>query len=380
MTGGRTVVKGLRAVFNGREVLEGVDVAVEDGRVVEVGRDLEGDRSVILRDKVLYPAFVDAHTHLIYQGDRLNEFRMKVRGASYLSILAAGGGIRSTVRATSGASDEEIVSSTLKRVERLREKGVGAVEIKTGYGISYDQEIRLLRLIGEVSKRTDVEVVPTLLFHVPPEGEDVKDYLRGFFERYEEYAHLLKFVDVFADEGAFGPEETEMILSFYRGKGVPCRLHADEFRPFASDLAAKYGCVSADHLLRTPDENVDKLARAGVIAVLCPTTGFFLGGDKPPIESLISRGVKVALSSDHNPGTAPFLNPFLTVLLGVFHYGIPPEEAFKAHTLHAADSLLLYDMGRIEPGARAVFFSLDLTPDEVAYWGAVDVSPQLVRL
>ena len=370
----------MRAVFDGYTLREGMDVAVEFGKVVEVGEDLKGDEYVLLEGKVLYPAFVDAHTHLIYAGNRAFELKMRLSGASYLDILKEGGGIWATVRATVEASDEELISSTLKRIETLKRRGVGAVEIKTGYGVSYDQEIRLLKLIHEVSVKTDVVVVPTLLFHVPPREGNVKDYLREFFERYDEYAHLLKFVDVFADEGAFGPEETEMILSFYRSKGVPCRLHADEFKPFASKLAAEYGCVSAEHLIHTTEENVRLLAQSDTMAVLCPITGFFLREGFAPYDLLREYGVRVALSSDHNPGTAPFLNPFLTVLLAVFGYGMTPEEAFAAHTSAAADSLLLENVGRIEPGARALMFALDFTPDELVYWGKVDATVDFVRI
>ncbi len=370
----------MRAVFDGYTLRSGLDVAVEFGKVVEIGENLKGDEYVILEGKVLYPALVDAHTHLIYAGDRVFELKMRLTGASYLDILKEGGGIRSTVRATVEASDEELISSTLKRIEELKRRGVGAVEIKTGYGISYEQEIRLLKLIHEVSIKTDVIVVPTLLFHVPPEDGDVKGYLKEFFERYEEYAHLIKFVDVFADEGAFGPEETEMILSFYKSKGVPCRLHADEFKPFASRLAAKYGCVSADHLIHTTEENVKALAEAGVMATLCPVTGFFLREGFAPYDLLKEYGVRVALSSDHNPGTAPFLNPFITVLLAVFGYGMTPGEAFAAHTSAAADSLLLNKVGRIEPGSRALMFAMDYTPDELVYRGKVDAVVDFVEL
>jgi len=352
---------------------------VEFGKIVEINEDLKGDEYVILEDKVLYPAFVDAHTHLIYAGNRVFELEMRLSGASYLEILKRGGGILSTVEATVKASDDELIDATLRRIRVLQSKGVGVVEIKTGYGISYEQEVRLLRLIHEVAVKADVVVVPTLLFHVPPRDMDVEEYLKEFFERYDEYADLIKFVDVFADEGAYGPKETEMILSFYRGKGVPCRLHADEFSPFASHLAAKYGCVSADHLIHTTEEGVKALAEAGVMATLCPITGFFLREGFAPYGMMKEHGLRVALSSDHNPGTAPFLNPFLTVLLAVFGYGMLPNEAFSAHTAAAADSLLLKNLGRIEPGARALMFAMDYTPNELVYWGKVDAPVQPVR-
>ncbi len=376
----RTVLKGMRAVFDGYTLRNGLDVAVEFGKVVEIGENLKGDEYIILEGKVLYPAIVDAHTHLIYAGDRVFELGMRLSGASYLDILKEGGGIRSTVKATVEASDEELVSLTLSRIAELKRRGVGVVEIKTGYGVSYEQEIRLLKLINEVAIKTDVVVIPTLLFHVPPEEGNVKEYLREFFERYEEYAHLLKFVDVFADEGAFGPEETEMILSFYRSKGVPCRLHADEFKPFASKLAVRYGCVSAEHLIHTTEENVKVLSLSGTMAVLCPVTGFFLREGFAPYDLLRDYGVRVALSSDHNPGTAPFLNPFLTITLAVFGYGITPEEAFAFHTSAAADSLSLGSVGRIEPGARALMFVMDYTPDEIVYWGKVDTTVEFVEV
>ncbi|NPB03374.1 MAG: amidohydrolase family protein [Thermotogae bacterium] len=376
----RKVLKGLRAVFDGYSLREGVDVALEYGKIVEVGENLKGDEYIILEGEVLYPSFVDAHTHLIYAGDRVFELNMRLSGASYLDILKAGGGIYHTVKATVEASDEELLNLTLQRIKKLQGMGVGVVEIKTGYGLEYGQEIRLLKLINEVSLRTDAVVVPTLLFHVPPKDRDVFKYLEEFFLRYDEYAHLLRFVDVFADEGAYGPEETETILSFYTQRGVQCRLHADEFKPFASRLAAKYGCVSADHLIHTDGVGAEALARAKVVATLCPVTGFFLREGFAPYDLLKKRGVRIALASDHNPGTAPFLNPFLTILLAVFGYGMTPQEAFSAHTSAAADSLQLPNVGRVEPGVRGLLFTMNMTPEELIYRGEVNPKVELLRL
>lgn len=356
------VIRGLRGVFDGERFLEGMDVAIENGRVVEVGRNLKGDREVICEDKVLYPAFVDSHTHLIYSGNRLDEFLMRLKGEDYVEILKRGGGINSTVRRTKLSSDEELLNDTRRRLEILKRFGVRAVEIKTGYGIEFEEEIRLLRLINTLAKEySDMIIVPTLLFHLRP-----KD-IEPFFERFEEYRGFLKFVDIFADEGAFNYEEAERILKFFTERGIRCRLHADEFKPFGSILAGRYRCISADHLLNPSEDGLKLMAENGVIATLCPTTGFFLGKGFAPYRKIRSFGIEVALASDHNPGTSPNLNPFITILLAIHGYRMLPSEAFRSHTYIAAKSLGIHDLGKVEKGYRAYFFAIDHTPEELAY-------------
>ncbi len=373
------VIKGLKAIFNGERVMDGMDVAFEDDVIVDIGYNLRGDKEIILDGKVLYPAFVDPHTHLIYLGDRLKEFEMKLKGATYMETLKSGGGIYTTVKKTVEASDNEILAQTLNRLENLKSYGVRVVEIKTGYGVEFSQEIRLLKLINLLSEKVnDMIIIPTLLFHVKPHGRKLEEYISPFFENFNTYKDLLKFVDVFADEGAFNYHETERILKFFTERGVVCRLHADEFITFGSELAAKYKCISADHLLNVSDRGLEMMSKEGVIAVLCPSTGFFLGKGFAPYKKIVSRGIEVALASDHNPGTSPFLNPFITIFLAIFGYGMQPEEAFKAHTLTAARSLGLRDVGKIEVGYKAMMFAMDFTPYEIAYWG--NISPSITLL
>lgn len=373
------VLKGLRAVFTGEELVYDVDVLVENGRVLKVGKNLDGDEVINLEGKVVYPAFVDSHTHLLYCGDRLKEFSLRMEGLSYVEILKEGGGIYETVRKTVNASDEEILNQTRERIEKLKNYGVGVIEIKTGYGIGFDEEIRQLRIINRLSEEfKDVDIIPTLLFHVKPKDRDFEDYIGEFFSRYDEYKDMLRFVDVFADEGAFNYEETEVILKFFTDKGVKCRLHADEFKPFGSELAGKYKCISADHLLNPSDKGLELMAKNKVIATLCPITGFFLRKGFAPYEKIKSYNIEVALASDHNPGTSPFLNPFLVIILAVFSYGMKPTEAFRSYTYIASKSLRLKDMGKIDVGYKARFFAIDFTPDELVYWG--EVSPRVVYL
>ncbi len=370
----KTVIKGLKGVFNGEELLEGVDVLIEGNKIVDIGENISVGYEVILEGKVLYPKFVDPHTHLLYAGDRFDEFKMKLEGFDYLEILKRGGGIYSTVNKTKSASDEEVISQTLNRIKVLKDFGVGAVEIKTGYGVDFDEEIRQLRLINRLKESlNDVLIFSTLLFHVKPKDRDFDTYISEFFDRFEEYKELVDFVDIFADEGAFNYEETERILKFYTERGIRCRLHADEFKPFGSELAGKYKCISADHLLNPSEEGLELMAENGVIAILCPTTGFFLRKGFAPYEKIKSFGLEIALASDHNPGTSPFLNPFITLFLSVYSLGMKPKEAFMSHTYTAAKSLGLKDVGKIDVGYKAMVFAMDYTPEEWAYYG--DLKP-----
>lgn len=366
----KRVIKGLKGVFNGEELLEGVDVLVEGDIIVDMGENLVGEDEVILEGKVLYPKFVDPHTHLLYAGDRFEEFKMKLDGVEYLEILKRGGGIYSTVNKTKSASDEEILLQTQKRLEILKGFGVGVVEIKTGYGVDFEEEMRHLRLINRLKQKSnDVLIFSTLLFHVKPIDRDFDTYISEFFKRFDEYRGLIDFVDVFADDGAFNYGETERILNFYTERGIKCRLHADEFKPFGSELAGKYGCISADHLLNPSEKGLKLMSERGVIAILCPTTGFFLGKGFAPYEKIKSFGLEIALASDHNPGTSPFLNPFITLFLAVYALGMKPKEAFMSHTYIAAKSLGLKDIGKIDVGYKAKFFAMNYTPEEWAYYG-----------
>jgi len=374
---GRKVIKGLRAVFNGEEVLEDVEVLVENGRILDIGKNLKGEE-VVYEGKVLYPKFADPHTHLIYAGDRIEEFKLKLEGIDYLEILKRGGGIYSTVRKTISASDEEILEQTSRRIKILKGLGVGVIEIKTGYGVDFEQEMRLLRLINILKGRfRGIRIFATLLFHVKPQ-KPFEEYISPFFEKFEEYRELVDFVDVFADEGAFGFEESERILSFYTERGIKCRIHADEFKPFGSILAGKYKCSSADHLLNPSDEGLKLMAENGVFAVLCPTTGFFLRKGFAPYEKIRSYGLEIALASDHNPGTSPFLNPFITLFLAVFSLGMKPAEAFKAFTHTSARSLNLKDYGKIDVGYKFSAFLMDHTPEEWAYRG--ELKPRILQI
>lgn len=375
--GKRKVIKGLRAVFNGEEILEDVEVLVESGRILDIGKNLKGVE-IVYEGKVLYPTLADPHTHLIYAGDRLEEFKMKIDGLDYLEILKKGGGIYSTVNKTVSASDEELLEQTLKRLKILNGLGVGVVEIKTGYGLDFEQEIRLLRLINFLKgKLRNIKIFSTLLFHVKPQ-KPFEEYIAPFFENFDEYKDMVDFVDVFADEGAFNFEESERILSFYTERGIKCRIHADEFKPFGSLLAGKYGCISADHLLNPSDEGLKLMSERGVFAVLCPTTGFFLRKGFAPYDKIRSYGLEIALASDHNPGTSPFLNPFITLFLSIFSLGMKPKEAFRSFTYVSAKSLGLKDYGKIDIGYKFSAFLMDYTPEEWAYKG--DLKPKIVRV
>lgn len=343
-------------------------LAVQDGRILRAGRredvvaDLDPALAVDLGGWVVLPGFVDAHTHPVWAGSRAAELEMRVQGATYLEIMAAGGGIASTVRATRQADDETLVDATLARLDQLLDHGVTTVEAKSGYGLSLAEEMRQLAVLAEVDRRHPIRVVPTFLgAHAVPE-----EY-RG---RQDAYVDLVVeemlpqvardwpgiFCDVFCDSGAFTLEESRRILLRARALGLGLKVHSDEFANLgATALAAELGCASADHLVATTPEEMDALARAGTVAVLLPGTTFGLGSSHyAPAREMLARGVPVALGTDLNPGTCPCPDLLLILAMAVRYLRLTPAEAIVAVTRNAAHALGRGSTaGRLLPGSPA---------------------------
>ena len=355
-------------------------IAVDERRIVWVGRDreleaaveLEGARTLDARGALVTPGLVDSHTHLVFAGERAGEFALRATGRSYLDTALSGGGIGVTTRATQAASDAALVEGAAARARRLLAQGVTTLEVKSGYGLTAQTELRLLRIIHEVAHLLwrEVTVAPTFLAHaVPPEREEDRDaFVRELCDELVPRVAREKLAtscDVFLEEGAFTEEEARRILEAARGRGLVPRLHTDQLRTSAgARIAAEVGCASADHLEWVDDAGIEALAREGVVAGLLPLSTLSLGGERwAPARKLLAAGVPVAIASNLNPGSAMSENVGLVLSLACMKLGLSPAEALVAYTAGGARSLRRGDLGRIAPGCEA----------DLVIWGCTSV-------
>ncbi len=355
-------------------LVPGGSVAAADGQIIAVGPAGEvraavavapGARVISAAGRVVLPGFVDPHTHLVYAGSRIHEYEMRLRGATYLEIAAAGGGILSTVAATRAASEDHLVELGAERLDRMLACGTTTVEAKSGYGLSLDDELKQLRAAHRLSARHPVDVIPTVLAaHAVPPGYAGDAYVRLVIREILPAVadeDLAEFCDAFVDVGAFTPAQGRAVLEAGAELGLVPKLHADEFSDTGgARLAAEVGAISADHLLRVSDEGLDAMAAAGTIAVLLPGTAFFLGVPYADARRIIGRGVPVALATDFNPGTSPTWSVPAVVALACSGMKMTPAEAIVAVTLNAAWAIGLQDeVGSLEPGKAADLVILD---------------------
>ncbi|HET7824228.1 MAG TPA: imidazolonepropionase, partial [Anaeromyxobacter sp.] len=295
-------------------------------------------------------------------GERAGEFALRVSGKSYLDVALSGGGIAATMRATRAASDGALLELAVARARRLLAQGVTTIEVKSGYGLSAESELRLLRVIHELQHVlwADVTVAPTVLAHaVPPERrEDRAGFVREICEELLPAAakeRLAVSCDVFVEDGAFTPDEGGRILRTARGLGLAPRMHADQLTAGGgARLAAELGCASADHLEQIDEAGIEAMARAGVVAGLLPVSTLFLGSDRyAPGRRLLAAGVPVAIATNLNPGSAMTESVGLTLSLACLKLGLSPAEALVAFTAGGARSLRRQDTGRLAPGCEA---------------------------
>lgn len=354
-------------------------IAVKDGRISWVGPDPDwrgkATRVIEAHRKLVTPGYVDAHTHLVYGGTRSHELKMKLRGKSYMEILAAGGGIMNTVRATREATDNLLEEQAATRLMHMVRAGTTTVEAKSGYGLDTKTELRSLGIHPRLFKRTRVPIVSTFLgAHAVPE-----EY-KGRTDAYVDLVvdemlpqvaeqHIARFCDVFVEEGVFTFEQGERILMAAKKLGFELRMHADEIvNTQGAQLAAKVGCLSADHLLKVSDEGMQAMAEAGTIATLLPTVPVTLM--KPewaPAKALLDAHVPVAVATDHNPNN-PVTDLQLTAQLSSYLMGLTPNQALTAVTWNAACALGVEDkVGSIEVGkvANLVVHDVDMPQDWV---------------
>ncbi|MGH3440958.1 MAG: imidazolonepropionase [Nitriliruptorales bacterium] len=345
-------------------------VAVRDGRIVWVGpeSDLPPDNRELptldCAGRAVIPGFVDAHTHVVFAGDRSDEFARRLRGESYEEVLAYGGGIRATVGATRQADLDGLVAESSPRLAAMLAAGTTTAEVKSGYGLDTATERRQLEAVGVLAERTPVDLVSTFLgaHVVDAEFTDDRD---GFVdlvvsEMLPACAPLASYCDVFCDRGAFTVEETRRILVAARDNGLGLRMHAEELaRTGGAALAAELGAASADHLVHVNDEDIGVLAAAGTAAVLLPATSFSLRSSYAPGPAMFAAGVTVALATDCNPGTSYVTSMPFVVALGCLEMGLTPEQALWAATRGGALALEDHDKGQVGPGAAADLVVLD---------------------
>jgi imidazolonepropionase len=340
-------------------LLEGGAVACEGERIVYVGPSsvAPAGEEIDARGRLVTPGLVDPHTHCVFAGDRAREHAQRIAGVSYLEIGRQGGGIRSTVRATRAASDEQLLLSTTARLSRMLASGVTTVEVKTGYGLSLADELRLLRLALLAGDESGCEVVPTLLgLHAVPEEVARDAWLARVCGELlpEAVAAGAAGCDAFCEEGAFTAAECRTFLRAGMERGLVGHLHADQLTDSGgAGLAAEIGCASADHLERASMAGIAAMARAGTAAVLLPLAAWFLRQTPARAAPFLEAGVAVALGSNLNPGSQRIESVSLLLAAGCLFCGLSPAQALWACTAGAAQALRLSDRGVLENGKRA---------------------------
>lgn len=345
-------------------VIENAAIAITDDRFAWVGPAGEWSgaaaHTVDLGGRAVVPGLVDPHTHAVWAGDRLADFDARTSGVSYEHILASGGGIWSTIRATTAASDEELVSLADQRVWSLLRSGATVVEVKSGYGFSIRGELRMLEVIRTLASRLPIRIVPTLLIHIPPaEARERNAYLDQVqSDLIPEVARrgLAQAVDIFIEKEAWNAAEAESALTCALEHGLRIKVHAEQFHSVGGlELALRLGALSIDHLEAcTPRQN-ELFRNSPTIATILPGVSLHLGIPKAPGRPLIDAGAAVAVGTDLNPGSSPLFSTSSALGLAVRLNGLTAAEALVAGTLNAAHALGLTDVGRIEAGAQADF-------------------------
>jgi imidazolonepropionase len=356
-------------------LIEDGSVLVKNGLIEWVGpeaaRRSEVNDDVHVVDgtgKVVLPGFVDSHTHLIFAGSRENEFAMRAEGKTYREIAEAGGGILSTVKAVRQSEKKELKRLAEKRLDQMMRHGTTTVEIKSGYGLDMENEVKILEVINELEKEHFMTVVPTFLgaHAVPPEYQEYKSgYVRLLLESILPHVgkkRLAKFCDVFCEQGYFSPEESETILNEGKRFGLHPKVHADELSPAGgAELAARVGAISADHLEYVTEQGIEALKKANVVATLLPGVSFFLNHGYAPARTLIDAGVPVAIATDFNPGTCMSFSMPMMMTIACTQMKMSPEEAITASTINGAAALGLSEkIGSIEVGKEADLVLYDI--------------------
>ena len=348
-------------------LIEGAAVAIVDGSIAWVGKEQDlperfaGSDRLDLGGRLVTPGLIDCHTHLVHGGNRAKEFEMRLLGASYEEVARAGGGIVSTVAATRAASDDELLDDALKRVDAFIAEGVTTIEVKSGYGLDVETELRMLRVARAVGENRRVHVVTSFLgaHAVPPEFKGRGDaYIDEICIPALEAAHgegLVDAVDGFCEAIAFTPDQIERVFKRAAKLGLPVKLHAEQLSNLGGiPLALIYDALSVDHIEYASQRDVAALSRSDTVAVILPGAFYTLHETRqPPVELMRKEGVSMAVATDCNPGSSPLSSLLLAMNMACTLFRMTPEEALRGATIHAAKALGLTNVGRIKPGLRA---------------------------
>lgn len=363
-------------------LVEQAAIAVQADRIVWAGpssdlpADMRDQDAIDLGGRLVTPALIDCHTHVVHGGNRAREFEMRLEGATYEEVARAGGGIVSTVAATRAATRGQLLASALARVDAMIAEGVTTIEIKSGYGLDVENELKMLRAARAVASQRPVRVRTSYLgaHATPPEYKGRPDaYIDEVCIPGLEAAHaegLVDAVDGFCEGIAFSPGQIACVFEKAKALGIPVKLHAEQLSNLGgARLAAEYGALSADHLEYATDGDAEAMAGSGTVAVILPGAFYTLRETAaPPIEAFRAHGVPMAVATDCNPGSSPMASLLLSMNMACTLFRMTPEEALAGVTRHAARALGLDDAGQIKPGLRADFAVWDIEhPAELAY-------------
>lgn len=364
--------------------IENACVLIVDGKIAYVGEESKLEESekngcgiINAGGKLATPGLIDAHTHLVFGGWRQNEIPLKLAGAGYLDILKAGGGILSTVRSTRATSKDELYKKSCALLDEMISMGVTACEIKSGYGLDMETELKQLHVIADLQANHPMDIAATFMaaHAVPPEFADNREgYIKLICEEMIPFVaenKLAKYCDIFCETGVFSVGESREILKIAKAHGLIPKIHADEIDAIGGAvLAGEIGAISAEHLIATDENGMKSMAKGGVIADLLPATSFYLNKTFAPAREMVKLGIPVVVASDFNPGSCPSLNLQLAMCIAMLRYKLTPAEILTAVTLNAACSIgMERDQGTLEVGKQA----------DIVIWDAPDLDMLFYR-
>ena len=375
-------------------IISNAGVLIEDGRITAVGPSSEIQSQapphaaiIDAECRCVTPGFIDAHTHLVFAGNRADEFEQRIAGATYQQIAAAGGGILSTVAQTRAATEDELLAAARKHRDWMLRSGTTTIEAKSGYGLDRDTELKMLRVLRRLNEEGPARIVSTLLaaHTIPPEFAGRREQYLSFVaeELIPEVASekLARYCDAFCDDHAFTVEECRTVLTAAHSHGLGLRIHAEQFRPnTGAALAAELGAATADHLETVTEETLKQLQSAGVQPVLLPGSVFALSRTEyPPARAMVNAGVAIVLATDFNPGSSPVPSMPFMLSLACLQMRLTPPEALTAATINAACSLGLGDqIGSLEQGKQADILIHEFEDyRELAYFIAAPMRPRV---